>query len=650
MQQVFQYIRYGFWAITFFAFVYSCANMASPSGGEYDVAPPKIRRANPDFNALNSSKTVVEIEFDENIKIESPSEKVIITPPQQNMPVIKSVGRKAVVELNDELLPNTTYTIDFTDAIVDNNEANPLENFVYSFSTGDRLDTLAVSGKVLTADNLEPVSGTYVGIHSNLNDTAFTHVPFERISRTDSRGNFTVRGMAPGSYKIYALNDLNRDYKYDNPQEAVAFLDSIIIPSTMPATRQDTIFKDSVTIDTIKTVAYTRFLPDKLLLRSFLSDFQRQYLQKHERPEENKMVLYFAAPTAPPSFELLQPVVEDDHWYVAEKSAKNDTLTLWITDSLLYKRDSLLMRVDYTRTDSLNKNFIDTDTLKFNIRRARPKSEKRKKKEDEEEPIRFLNIQHNIQSTFEIYNPIRFEFEQPVIQFDSSRVHLSQEVDSVFSPISFQLNSDSLNPRKYILRHKWAPGGKYKLTVDSASVFSHYGLWNNTLDETFSIKTLEQYGNLFFLISGLPEGKTAYVELLDKSDKPFRKVRVKNNEAHFWDLNPGQVYARLFIDDNEDGIWTTGSFEKKRHPEPVYYNPKMYEIRAYTDHEESWNLLEKEVAEQKPLEITKNKPKEKKRNQNVERQQQQQQQQQQRGASSGTNSSTSSMRQQSLNR
>jgi hypothetical protein len=261
--------------------IQACANMAAPTGGVYDVDPPKVRKANPGFNALGITPSKIEIEFDENIKIKSPSEKVIITPPQQILPIIRSVGKKAVVELKDELKPNTTYTIDFTDAIADNAEENPLENFVFSFSTGDQLDTLSISGKVLAAQDLEPVTGTYVGIHSNFDDTVFTRVPFERISRTDSRGNFTVRGMAPGKYKVFALNDQNSDYKYDNPQEVIAFLDSIVIPSSMSAVRQDTVFVDSITIDTIRTVQYTRFLPDDLVLRSFQSDFQRQYLQKH---------------------------------------------------------------------------------------------------------------------------------------------------------------------------------------------------------------------------------------------------------------------------------------------------------------------------------------------------------------------------------
>ncbi|NLX66094.1 MAG: hypothetical protein GXZ19_04875 [Bacteroidales bacterium] len=625
---------------------YSCANMASPTGGAYDVDTPVVKKANPDFNSLNASPTRISIEFDENIKIEKPSEKVIITPPQKNMPVIRAAGKNAIVELKDTLLVNTTYTIDFGDAIVDNNEGNPLENFLYSFSTGDRLDTLSIAGRVLTADNLEPVSAIYVGIHSNHDDTAFTHIPFERISRTDSRGRFVVRGMAPGEYRVFALNDLNRDYKYDNPQEQIAFLDSIVIPSTMPAVRQDTIFQDSLTIDTIYTVHYTRFLPDELLLRSFLSDFQRQFLQKYERPEAHRINLFFAAPTEQATFFLLDPEVKDNDWYITERSAKNDTLMLWITDSLIYQRDSLSMQIHYIRTDSLNNNYIATDTLHLNMRRSgRDRAPAEKKEKEEEEQITFLNIKTNIQSTFELFNPVRIEFEHPVIAFDSSYVQLLIEVDSLFEAIPFRLESDSLNSRKFTLRPRWEPGGKYKMVIDSAAIMSHYGLWNNKYEQSFTVNEVDQYGNMEISISGLPEGKPAFVELLDKSDKPFRKSWVKSNKVRFQDLPPGEVYARIVIDENDDGVWTTGNYEEGRQPEEVFYYPGKFTIRAFSDHLEDWNVKETPLFNQKLLEITKNKPEEKKkRNPNLEREQQQRQNQQGSSSSRGGSGVSSNMR------
>lgn len=615
-----------------------CANIAAPTGGLYDVDPPKVVKANPTFNALNIKQSKIEILFDENVKIEKPMDKVIIAPPQQSFPVIKAQGRKVIVELEDELKENTTYTIDFTDAIVDNNEGNALENFSLSFSTGDQLDTLAVSGTVLAAENLEPTQGIYVGVHSNLNDTAFTNIPFERISRTDSRGRFTVKGLAEGKYKVYALGDLNRDYKYDNPQEEIAFLDSIVIPSSMEAMRNDTIFKDSLTIDTIYNIKYTRFLPDSLILRSFESGFKRQYLQKHERKVPHKLELFFAAPTEEAQFTLLEPTTSNENWFVKESSVTNDTLSLWITDSLIYKLDTIQLKVDYLRTDTLNNHILNTDTINFTFRESKRKESKKEKnkdkKEDEEEVITFMNIMQNVRSTHEIYNPLFLEFEQPIIRFDTADIKLQHEVDSVYMPLEYTLITDSLNARRYKIQYKWEPGEKYKLLIDSAAFESYYGLHNNKLEQNFTIKKLEEYGNLVFVLYGLPEGKTAYVELLDSQDKPFRKKRVKNNEALFMDLNPGKLYARLFIDENDDGEWTRGDYELKRQPEEVYYNPKMYEIRAFTNHEEDWDINELPLNRQKPLDITKNKPEQKKKRNRNEEERQNNRQSQQRGRQS----------------
>lgn len=620
----------------FFYLLSSCANIASPTGGLYDETPPRMLKSNPKNGSLNVKRKIIEIEFDENIKIEKPAEKVIITPPQISLPVIKTVGKNAVVELEDDLLENTTYTIDFTDAIVDNNEGNPLENFSLSFSTGDVLDTLAVSGVVLSASNLEPSQGIYVGMHSSLEDTAFTKVPFEKISRTDSRGRFTVRGIAPGEYKIFALKDDNRDYIYSSPLETIAFLDSIIVPSSMPAVRQDTVFLDSITVDSIKIVDYTRFMPDDIVLRTFDSGFKRKYREKHERSIREKLMVYFSAPTKTPSFELISPQSDNLSWYVMERSRENDTISLWITDSLISKQDTILLKMDYLKTDTINRDVLESDTLRFMFKEQRV-SRKEKKKEkagDEEEEIRYLSVTSTIKTAHEVYAPIYINFEHPVIDFDSSKVILEHEKDSVFITVPFSFSADSINPRQYKMEYKWEPGEKYKLRIDSAMVHSVYGLFNEKTEQAFSVKSLDQYGNLLFVLHGLPDSVDAYVELLDSSDKPFRKVRVKNNEALIFDIDPGKIFARLFIDDNGDGEWTTGSYNEKRQPEKVFYYPKALEIRAYTDHEEDWDLMALPIDKQKPVDILKNKPEEKKkRNLNEERGRQQGQQrgQQQRG-------------------
>jgi hypothetical protein len=168
-----------------------------------------------------------------------------------------------------------------------------------------------------------------------------------------------------------------------------------------------------------------------------------------------------------------------------EKSKGNDTLMLWIVDSLVLRQDTITLKMDYLKTDSLNLDQVQTDTLSLpSVTETEPQGEGRER-EKRESGGAFPGDQHNIRSAHEIYLPVQLEFEQPVIDFDSSKVRLMQVVDSVSSPIPFTVTGDTLNPRKYSLRHKWEPGGKYSLAIDSAAIHSIYGLWNNKVEQVF---------------------------------------------------------------------------------------------------------------------------------------------------------------------
>lgn len=588
--------------------VLSCASMGSPSGGDYDFDPPKVLSSRPTPNETFVKSGKVQIVFDELVQIEKPMEKVIVTPPQRNFPIIRAQNNKVIVELKDTLIANTTYTIDFTDAIVDNNEKNALEDFALSFSTGAVVDTLSISGKVLAADNLEPVSGIYVGIHSNLSDTAFTTLPFKRISRTNELGKYSIKGIAPGEYKIYALDDVNRDYKYDNPGEAIAFLDKIIVPSVEAAVRQDSVFNlKDLSFDTIKTVHYTKFLPDDIVLRSFTSDFKRQYLQKHERLTEDVISIYFGAPTAMPKIEALDIPKPITDWSVLERTAGNDTLKFWITEKAIAAMDTLSLKVSYNMTDSLNKLQYVTDTLNF-ISRTKKKVKDDKKK-DKDEEVTFLTLTTDIAQLFDVYKDINIEFDYPVKDFEKNKIFVQYQADSTYSNVDYVLEKDSLNPRKYRIQNKWIPGGQYRFVVDSATLHSYTGLWNDKQEVLFKVKTLDQYGSLDINIYNLPDSMPAFVELLDKSDKPVYRATVKDDIASFVYLNPGIYYARIILDANGNGRWDPGDYSEMREPEMVNYYPKTFEIRAFWDITEDWDLGTLPLDKQKPLDITKNKPK-----------------------------------------
>ena len=226
--------------------IVSCARMGSPDGGWYDDDPPKVVSSSPADQSVNVNTKKISILFNEYIKLEDATSKVIVSPPQLEMPEIKASGKRVIVELQDSLKPNTTYTIDFSDAISDNNEGTPMGSFTYSFSTGEQIDTFEVSGYVLDASNLEPNKGISVGLYDDLADSAFKTKPMLRVSRSDSRGHFVIKGIAPGTYRAYALQDVDGDFRFSQKGEMIAFSHDTFSPSSNPDVRVDTVWRDSL--------------------------------------------------------------------------------------------------------------------------------------------------------------------------------------------------------------------------------------------------------------------------------------------------------------------------------------------------------------------------------------------------------------------
>ena len=616
---------------------YSCASMGTPDGGPYDEMPPKFLGSSPKLHAVNVKSTKFELEFDEFIKLEKASEKVVVSPPQLEQPEIKVMGKKVVGELLDTLKDGVTYTIDFSDAIVDNNEGNPMGHFTYSFSTGSSIDTMEVSGTVLNAADLEPIKGIQVGLHKNLNDSAFTKLPFDRVSRTDSRGHFSIRGVAPGKYRIYALMDGNQNYLFDSKTEAIAFSDSIIIPSMMPATRQDTIWKDTLTIDTIKTIGYTRFMPDDIILRVFKEENTRQYFSRGQRDKENHFILKFSAKADTlPTLTGLNFDATDA--FIVEPNAGNDSICYWIKDSLVYQMDTLQLKMDYLYTDSLNQLVPKTDTIYLANKLTRAQKEKLAKKEAEEkekerkkkerkgekvgpEPTPFLNMKVDAPSTFDINKNIVLSFEEPVVRMDTSAIHVNVKVDTLWVKTPFLLVADSVVPRQYEILASWEPEKEYQLQIDSAAITGLYGLQTNKVEQTLKVKKLDEYGTLLLNLPGVEQ--TCIVELLDNSGKVLRQQAVTpEGTADFYYLAPNtKYYIRMFNDRNGNKVWDTGVFEKGLQPEEVYYFPKVWEMKANFEFEETWNVHAVPADKQKLDEIKKQKPEETKKvqNKNLER-------------------------------
>lgn len=604
---------------TFAAVLYSCASMGRPEGGPIDQTPPKFLASTPTLGALNNTHTKIILRFDEIIKLEKPGEKVVISPPQLQQPEIKASGRKIEVNLLDSLKQNTTYTVDFADAIVDNNEGNPMGQFTFTFSTGAQIDTMEVSGVVLDASNLEPIKGALVGLHSNLNDSAFTKLPLERVARTDSRGHFSIKGVASGKYRIYALMDADQNFAYTQKSEILAFNDSLVIPRFEERTRMDTAWVDSVRYDTVVEKKYTYYLPDNVVLRAFKEPLSSQSLVKSERLIPQKFSLYFAAPSE--KIPVLKGLNFDEkEAFVIEKSLRNDTIHYWVKDSALFKKDTLSMSLSYLYTDTLNQLVPRLDTLNLvsKLKIASQKEDakgKIKKKKKEEKPVtQFLAVNVHAPSSMDVYDIISLSFEEPVEKFDSSFIHLRQKVDTIWKDVPFVFERDSANIKQYNLYYDWEPKVEYEFSVDSMAFHGLYGLFTDKIKQNFKVRGEEEYAQISYEVTGADS--LAFVELLDSQDKVLRRRILTNGRVDFYFLNPGKYAARLINDRNGNGVWDPGNYEKHVQPEEVYYYPNVLEPKANFELIQSWNVKATPLDKQKPEELKKQKPDENKKQKN----------------------------------
>ncbi len=601
------------------AVMVACANMGRPEGGPRDELPPVYVRSNPAMGQLNFNGNKITVDFDENIQLDDAMNKIVVSPAQRNTPAISSNGRRVTIELRDTIMPNTTYTIDFADAVKDLNEGNVLDGFAMDFATGDTIDTLRISGMVFEARTLEPAQGMLVGVYSNTSDTAISTLPFERITKTNQLGQFTLRNLKAGSYRVYALNDINRDYHWDRSED-VAFYDITISPTSEPTVVTDTLTRSTGERDSLVTRNATRFLPDDLLLTWFNEGYTSQYLKDYKRPERNKITFQFGAKSDTlPILRLLNTHRAGDEistWSTLDASPTLDTLTYWISDTSLVSLDSITIEATYLRTDTLDNLTWGTDTLKFNMRPEKKKKEKKKKNDEEEDsipPVPHMELRISSGNSQDLHKGLTLTAGTPIQRFDTTAVKLEIQVDTLWYnivPPSFS-RPKPLHPMVFTAPYKWEEGSKYRLTIDSAAVVDIYGLDNVQLVHEFTTKKSDDYSAISFNVSGL-DGRKGIVEVLSSSDKPIAAAPVNGSLATIQYLSPGTYYARLFIDANDDGEWTTGSIADSIQPEEVYYYPKKINLKKNWTIEQSWNINELPVDQQKPQEIKKNKPKRKK--------------------------------------
>lgn len=578
-----------------------CANRGiGPQGGPRDTIPPKLVKEEPLNRTTNFNAKKIEISFNEYIQGEKVVDNVLISPPMREVPEIKFVSKRVMVQLMDSLRPETTYTIDFGNAICDFTEKNPLKGYRYAFSTGEVIDSMSIEGKVFNSEDLKPAIGVFVGAYMSDADSAFETQPFDYVAKTDSLGYFRIDNMRPGRYSVYALQDISRDYFYQ-PGEGLAFglraesrflkVESVecSVDSSLVV---DSVVVDSTIVDSSLVENEERELP---VMYFFKEEKTRLYFQRALRNESYQMQFLFAGKRdSVPTFRALRPS-EVDSTYSDSKyvdwtpycrwsyNETNDTITAWLTDSVAMMQDSIFVEVGHYRTDSVYELEWVVDTAKC-IYRAPRLTEKLMKERREQWENRKVKVTSNAKGNFGIDLPVILTFDMPIDSIQEDSITLWRKQDSIYLPLEYQLQPLDDIGLKYEVVYPWKSEEAYEIRIDSAAVRDVYGKVNNKSVVQFKLRSVEEYSTLLVYMN--ESDAPLRMQLLEK-DKVVREEPVKDGKAYFIHIEPKTYTIRIYKDRNNDGLWTTGDWLLKRQPEEVFNYEKELNLKANWDFEET---------------------------------------------------------------
>jgi len=577
--------------------LHSCANRgAGPQGGIRDTTPPQVLKSSQSNKATSATNQRLEWIFDENIQLEKQQENILVSPPQKQAPTIRAMGKKLSVAFADSLTSNTTYTIDFGNAVVDLNEKNALANFSWNFATGATIDTMQLAGYVIDARTLTPYEGIIVGVYKSNKDSAFVSTPFDYVARTNSQGFFTIRNIPQVPYQIYALKDIPQAFYYDQKGKEIGFFSQKVTPEVVKHLQTDTIWNenDTVSILRIDTSYSISYAPNDVLIKLFSEERAMiPTLQRALRPSKESFTLLMSAPLD--KEPLITPInVETSNWLKREQTNRMDSLVYWITDSNALTLDTIQFTVSYASADSLK---TDTIALTYKQPRARTANEKTQQQ---------LEIVSLTKSPVDIADTLRLQVKEPMKSLNIEKMHLTMRIDTTWHNVPFSLQYDDDNCKKKIsVLFDRKERANYRLVIDSAAIVSDYGKQNTSFVQTFTTKSPDDYASLMIEWKNIPP--YGIVELLDAKETVVRAVHVSEPTTVLRLLSPGNYFLRLVLDANQNGKWDTGSVLPKLEPEEVYYYPKRLVLRANWDSVEEWDYTAIPLLQQRATELPKSK-------------------------------------------
>jgi uncharacterized protein (DUF2141 family) len=531
-------------AITFILFIslalYQCARRGNPTGGPKDVDPPILIEAEPENLSINFTATKIRLYFDEYIKLQDIQNQLIVSPPLKYPPEISPMGgasKYVEIIIKDTLRENTTYTFNFGESIVDNNESNPSTYLTYVFSTGTYIDSLSFTGVVKDAFNKkadEFISVMLYEIDSAYTDSVVYKSPPYYITNTlDSTTIFTLQNLKAGKYGLIAIKDDGKNNIFDPETDKIGFIkDTIDLPS------------DSVYVLSLfkEIPAYSAITPN------FAAS--------------NKIVFGYKGPNEKVTINSLTKLPDTIRTLIAKEPGK-DTLNYWFEP---FEIDSIIFEV-------VNEQLQKRDTFIIKMRKLDPDS---------------LLLDPSHRSSINFLDTLSIAGNIPITQIDTSMVSIMNK-DSLVLPIKMTL--DSIRNTVFFDFDK-EPNERYAMTILPGAITDFFNGTNDTIQYRLSTKSYEDYGNLRIALAG----EISYpliLQLTDTNGNLVREIHATEEQSFEFNLlNPASYLLRIIFDDNANNKWDTGNYLKKIQPERIVYYPQEIEIRANWELEQVFTISE----------------------------------------------------------
>ncbi len=539
--------------------LWSCAQPVPLTGGDKDQTPPKILESSPQNFSRNFSGDKIVLKFDEFVLLKSPTRELIVSPPLKHDPIFVEKDKSIEIQIKDTLLENTTYNFNFGGGIADFTEGNLLDSNRFVFSTGNDLDSAFIEGSIINAFDLKPVKDVLVMLYKDTIDTiVFSEKPYY-VSKTKEDGSFILNYLAEGEYRLLACEDLNNNYKLDLAVERIAFYDTLI----------------KVNSDTLKpTYKLRMFLQapeEQKLLQKKVLHFGMASLKFQKNLGEKTS---FEVLNAPENFNLLR----------VNTTQKDSIVLFW---NAAFEGDSMVLI-------SKDSSYSDTSTLRLpSHSKFYEDLEKGKNKVKLELG---LNTASNL---FDFFDTLKIQSNHPLQTLRLNNIMWVENNDTLpWDSIKTALQlPDSIVPVHpdtaslfWILHYPWQAGVNYTLHLLPQFASDMYGLSHDSLQFSFKMRSKDDYGSLLLKVKG-NEMQSYVFELLDDKGNSIRHEAFSGSKnVRVPMLNQGNYSARLVVDDNNNGIWDSGHYLKKRQAEKVIYFPEKIDIRANWDVDFSWDV------------------------------------------------------------